>query len=171
MRRATCLLLLVPLIGLSQDQPSSPEALERAERAHQKLYKPDPSKSKTAAALTEQTADLRPGSTGESTFVPRRNFIDTYIFGRMEEDGIPHAGLASDAEFVRRAYLDATGRIPAVDKLLAFMADQDLEKRAANGSVTGEYRNEIIRYLNAFSEYCGALPVSQLKKGHVQHWI
>ena len=109
MTRAACLLLFLPLLGLSQDQTSSPEALERAERAHQKLYKPEPSKSKTAAALTEQTADLRPGTAAESSFVPRRNFIDTYIFGRMEEDTIPHAGLASDAEFLRRAYLDATG--------------------------------------------------------------
>ena len=130
MTRAACLLLFLPLLGLSQDQTSSPEALERAERAHQKLYKPEPSKSKTAAALTEQTADLRPGTAAESSFVPRRNFIDTYIFGRMEEDGVPHAGLASDAEFLRRAYLDATGRIPPVDKLLAFLEDQDPGKRA-----------------------------------------
>ncbi len=130
MMRAGCLLLFVPLIGLSQDQTSSAEALERAERAHQKLYKPDPGKSKTAAALTEQAADLRPGSARKSAFIPRRNFIDAHIFGRMEEDGIPHAGLASDAEFVRRAYLDATGRIPPVDKLLAFIEDQDPEKRS-----------------------------------------
>jgi len=48
---------------------------------------------------------------------------------------------------------------------------QDCEHRSANGSVTREYCSEVVRYLNDFCEYCGALPTSQLKKGHVQHWI
>ena len=48
---------------------------------------------------------------------------------------------------------------------------QDCQRRAANGSVTREYCSEVIRYLNDFCEYCGALPVPQLKKGYVQHWI
>ncbi len=48
---------------------------------------------------------------------------------------------------------------------------QNCEHRAANGTVTGEYRDEVVRYLNAFSEYSGGLPVSQLKKGHVEYWV
>lgn len=48
---------------------------------------------------------------------------------------------------------------------------QTCNDRAANGSVTEEYRDEVVRYLNSLSEYCGALPVSQLKRGHVQHWV
>ena len=47
---------------------------------------------------------------------------------------------------------------------------QDCERRSECGSVTSEYRDEVNRYLNSFSEYCGALPVSELKKGHVEHW-
>src|SRR5262249_10904929 len=32
----------------------------------------------------------------------RRNYIDDHIFGKMEQDKIPHAGLSSDQEFLRR---------------------------------------------------------------------
>ncbi|HEX2521371.1 MAG TPA: hypothetical protein VHP35_04535, partial [Terriglobia bacterium] len=28
--------------------------------------------------------------------VPRRNYIDEFIFGKMQKDGVPHAGLAAD---------------------------------------------------------------------------
>jgi hypothetical protein len=48
---------------------------------------------------------------------------------------------------------------------------QDCERRSAGGLVTREYGDEVNRYLNSFSEYCGALPISQLEKGHVEHWV
>jgi hypothetical protein len=47
--------------------------------------------------------------------VPRRNYIDDSIFGKMEQDRIPHAGLSSDTEFLRRVTLDLTGRLPEVE--------------------------------------------------------
>ena len=127
--RIAPLLLFVPLIAFSQDRPSSPKSLDRAEQAHQELFKPAVDKSKTVAAFTEQAADLRPGSYGQAAFVPRRNYIDTHIFGRMEQDSVPHAGLTSDVEFIRRAYLDATGRVPPVDELLAFLENPDPGER------------------------------------------
>jgi hypothetical protein len=40
------------------------------------------------------------------------------------------APLASDAEFVRRVYLDLTGTLPTVAELNAFLNDSDKEKRA-----------------------------------------
>lgn len=48
---------------------------------------------------------------------------------------------------------------------------EDVRQRAARGDVVAGYRDEVVRYLNVFCEYCGALPVSQVKKNHVQHWI
>src|SRR4051812_45961794 len=51
---------------------------------------------------------LPPASTAP---VKRRNFIDDFIFGKMERDKIPHAGLCSDTEFLRRVSLDLTGRL------------------------------------------------------------
>ena len=44
-------------------------------------------------------------------------------------------------------------------------------QRAANGGLTEEYRDEVARYLNDLCSYCGALPVEELRKGHVQHWV
>jgi len=44
---------------------------------------------------------------------------------------------------------------------------QGVERRA----ISEGYRDETVRYLNQLVEYCGTLPVSQLTRGHVQHWI
>lgn len=68
-------------------------------------------------------ADAEPGP------LPRKNFIDEHIFGRMERDGIQPAPLADDQEFLRRAYLDLTGRIPSVDQVRSFVADTNPAKR------------------------------------------
>jgi len=48
---------------------------------------------------------------------------------------------------------------------------QDCRRRAANASLSSEYHDEVVRYLNSLCDYCGALPVTQLKKGHIQHWV
>jgi len=45
------------------------------------------------------------------------------------------------------------------------------QQRAMTGRVSTEYRDEVSRYLNDFCGYCGALPVNELRRGHVQHWI
>ena len=124
LRAIACLLLAC---GMMSGQQLSPQARERIERAHQ--IPQTASASEVAQELTQQAAGVRPGGAAVKTPVERRNFIDEYIFGRIERDGIPHAGPASDREFARRAYLDATGRIPPVDELLAFLEDTDPEKR------------------------------------------
>src|SRR2546426_12391825 len=64
-----------------------------------------------------------------ATGVPRKNFIDEHVFGKMEKDSIPHAALAPDSEFLRRVYLDLTGRIPEPAVVRAFLKDTDLNKR------------------------------------------
>jgi integrase len=45
------------------------------------------------------------------------------------------------------------------------------EQRASTGSICGEYRDTVARYLNDLCGYCGALPVAQLRRGHVEHWV
>lgn len=88
-------------------------------------------RSADAGALTEQVAPSLPAAAAGKSLprMPRRNFIDEYIFGKMERDGIPHAALSSDYEFLRRVTLDLTGRIPTPDEVRAFTADQDPAKR------------------------------------------
>ncbi len=61
--------------------------------------------------------------------VPRKNVVDNILFDRMEKDGVAAAPLCTDEEFIRRAYLDVTGRIPSADDVTKFLADQDPNKR------------------------------------------
>src|SRR5262249_12756195 len=61
--------------------------------------------------------------------VPRNNFIDELLFAKMSADGVAPAPLTTDSEFVRRAYVDLTGRIPQPDKTLAFLKDTSTTKR------------------------------------------
>lgn len=63
--------------------------------------------------------------------VARRNFIDVEIFDRLAKDGVPAARLTTDEEFVRRIYLDLTGRLPSASDVRAFVADPALDKRSA----------------------------------------
>lgn len=97
------------------------------ESVHKPLFTPPAQKSKEASALT---AAYTPARGAAAKPVARRNFIDDHVFGRMAKDGVPHAPLASDEEFARRAWLDATGRIPPPAELAAFLADRDPAKRA-----------------------------------------
>lgn len=48
---------------------------------------------------------------------------------------------------------------------------ENLSHREKTGGVSEAYLIESVRYLNSFCEYCGALNVSELRKGHVEHWI
>src|SRR5262245_23323464 len=57
------------------------------------------------------------------------DLIDRHVFGKMQRDGAPHAPVASDSEFLRRIYLDLTGRLPEAAATARFLADKDPEKR------------------------------------------
>ena len=61
--------------------------------------------------------------------LPRRNFIDEEIFGRLERDRIPVAALTTDKEFIRRIYLDLAGRLPTPEEYRAFLDDPSAGKR------------------------------------------
>src|SRR5262245_58505622 len=61
--------------------------------------------------------------------IPRKNFIDDAIFGRMATAGIQSAPLASDMEFLRRVTLDLTGRVPSGADVVRFINDPNPSKR------------------------------------------
>jgi len=48
---------------------------------------------------------------------------------------------------------------------------QYCERSVAAGKLSQSHRTSTIAYLNDLCSYCGALPVAELKKGHVQEWI
>jgi hypothetical protein len=115
-----------------QEKKKKPMPLEpeKVEQAHESLIHPAPDARKEASSLTEELgAHLPPGSRVSLEPVPRKNFIDDHIFGRIEADRIPHSPLSTDEEFLRRAYLDINGLPPTADEVRAFLADTDGAKR------------------------------------------
>jgi hypothetical protein len=59
----------------------------------------------------------------------RRNFIDELILKKLESLNIPPSRRSTDAEFVRRAYLDTTGVLPTAEQARAFLASESPKKR------------------------------------------
>ncbi|WP_197442417.1 DUF1549 and DUF1553 domain-containing protein [Lignipirellula cremea] len=58
------------------------------------------------------------------------NFIDQLSWDKMEQMGVQPSGLCDDATFLRRAYLDVTGTLPAVAEAARFLDDNDPQKRS-----------------------------------------
>jgi len=48
---------------------------------------------------------------------------------------------------------------------------QYCERGLAKGSISKSHRDNSVRWLNDLCSFCGALPVSELKRGHVTEWI
>jgi hypothetical protein len=61
--------------------------------------------------------------------LPETNFIDTHVFAKLRQMTLLPSEGCTDAEFVRRAYLDAVGRLPTVAEAKALLADTDTAKR------------------------------------------
>jgi hypothetical protein len=95
--------------------------------------------SRERAALFARTGKVAAArfAAGESTperminarDVPRRNFIDVEIFDRLTKEGVASARLTTDEEFVRRIYLDLTGRLPGAAEVKSFADDSAADKR------------------------------------------
>jgi len=77
------------------------------------------------AALTDSK-----GATLAPAQVPVRNFVDEEIFAALQKSGVRSARLSTDHEFVRRIYLDLTGRIPTPTQIREFVSSQEPAKRA-----------------------------------------
>jgi hypothetical protein len=61
--------------------------------------------------------------------VPRRNFIDEFIFSKLRKMNIVPSALSSDAEFLRRLCLDVAGTLPPPERVRQFVASRDPQKR------------------------------------------
>jgi len=124
--------ILRPATGLTKaaatQRPDHNQA-EMFEQVHRPIIQPETPRSQIAGRITTELASAlpKPGTMVEK--IPIRTSIDQHIFGRMLRDKIPHAPMAADEEFARRAWLDATGRIPPADDLQTFLASKDPDKR------------------------------------------
>src|SRR5262245_57082364 len=55
--------------------------------------------------------------------------IDARLHARLKQDRVQPAPLAEDVEFLRRAFLDITGRIPSPADVHEFLADRSADRR------------------------------------------
>src|SRR4051794_4165925 len=86
--------------------PSKSDMSEMPAEVHAPLFQ---QKTPQAGKLTERVTAELPKPPINSAPVPHRNFVDDSVFGKMERNGIPHAPLSTDLEFIRRIRLDLTG--------------------------------------------------------------
>lgn len=62
---------------------------------------------------------------------PRRdNYVDGHVFNKLKTLRINPSGVCTDEVFIRRAYLDLLGMVPASDEARAFALEKGPDKRA-----------------------------------------
>jgi hypothetical protein len=61
---------------------------------------------------------------------PRHNFIDELVLKKLAELNLPPSQQCTDAEFLRRLYLDVAGILPTTAELERFLADTSPDRRA-----------------------------------------
>jgi hypothetical protein len=61
---------------------------------------------------------------------PRRNLIDDLAVAKWKNLHLAPSKIAGDAEFLRRAFLDAIGKLPTSEEVENFLADSSSDKRA-----------------------------------------
>ncbi len=76
-------------------------------------------------AFTESRPDFRWSNP------PENNGVDRYVFAKLKRLRINPSTLCEDSTFVRRAYLDAIGRLPTASEARDFVESREPQKRAA----------------------------------------
>ena len=69
---------------------------------------------------------------------PANNFIDRHIAAKLRSIQVLPSDLCTDAEFLRRVYLDLTGLPPTADEVRAFMAETSPPREKRNAVIVFE---------------------------------
>jgi hypothetical protein len=104
----------------AQETPA-PKAKAKAKTEKKSEYAPKSKNLPVAKSLTNGT---------KIDTAALAKLIDQEINKRIKAEKATSTGLCSDEEFVRRAHLDIIGVIPTADKVTAFLASKDPQKRA-----------------------------------------
>lgn len=114
------MILIVGCIGSGLAWESS-SAADKVPKKQQKLPAPPAPPSAWLAPEPWQKTSL-------TSVQPEE--IDQLIFAELKARNLPPAPLTTDEQFVRRLYLDLTGRLPSPAQIAEFIADKDAAKRA-----------------------------------------
>lgn len=74
-------------------------------------------------------ADRQKPASGRDKATGRGSFVDRLLADAWRKAGIKPARLATDEEYLRRAYLDVLGRIPSVKEARSFLQTKEPDKR------------------------------------------
>jgi len=84
-----------------------------------------------AMAWPEKSPEsAKSATTGANAAGALAKAVDASVAAKCKESGIALSPRSSDAEFLRRAYLDLVGKIPTVEKARAFLDSNDPDKRS-----------------------------------------
>ena len=122
--RCTWSLAVLLSVGLAVDAAN--EGKKRPSAPMAQHPEQEKSKAEELERLTESVSKTLPAS--PAIAVVRKNFIDEYLFRKIDQDKVPHALLCSDTEFLRRISLDLTGRLPEPEQIRKFVKDTDPQK-------------------------------------------
>lgn len=67
---------------------------------------------------------------GTFTKSPRNNYVDQLVLKKLALLRLPPSEPCTDAEFVRRAFLDTCGVLPSPELVTTFLADKDPQRRS-----------------------------------------
>jgi hypothetical protein len=82
------------------------------------------------AVMPSAPGGTRTFSDGQSSTTNSTNLIDVFIWQAFKANGVTPAAPTTDYEFIRRATLDLTGRIPTAARVTSFVTDTTANKRA-----------------------------------------
>ena len=105
---------------------------EEAKKAADAKKAEDDKKAAAAKAADEakKAAAAKSTATAKQDAVALAALIDRHIDKKLDAEKVTPSAACTDAEFVRRAYLDLTGVIPTGEKAKAFLDDASPDKRA-----------------------------------------
>jgi hypothetical protein len=89
-----------------------------------------PNSSQSPDDTASSTLPSAPGGSRTSSSQHPDGTIDKYIFQALSDAGVAPAPSTTDYEFVRRIYLDLTGRIPTANQVTQFVNDSSPDKRS-----------------------------------------
>src|SRR5574341_1225170 len=98
---------------------------------------------------------------------PRRNFIDDLVIKKLRTLNIAPSEQTTDSEFIRRAFLDATGALPTPQEVERFVADKLSDKRAKLIDSLLEREEYVDYWTNRWSDL---FLVSSAKIGETAMW-
>jgi hypothetical protein len=107
--------------------------------------------------------------------VPEYNYIDKHVYAKLKKVKVLPSDLASDAEFVRRVYLDLTGLPPAAEKTRSFLDDPS-DSRARRERLVDELigsRDFVKRWANKWADLlqCNSENLGQKGMWVFREWI